>query len=155
MKRFGFRKILGSPLLLMLLLLATPVVAALWYRADAAQRAPLIGDYDWSKHPNALLIAYPPDDCGCGASTSELVTAGLKHDLDVLVIAVKPSRELNELKRSFPSRRVVINAKTPELIVRRFSPRDKVTTVLIQNGRTVRKVEGGYLDASFFGAKEQ
>lgn len=149
-----FRKVLGSPLLLLVLLLATPVVAALWYRADAAQKVPAIGSYDWSKHPNALLISYPPDDCGCGASTSELVTAGLKHKLDVLVIASKPSKELSTLKQSFSPPRVVIGSKVSESIVRRFSPRDKVTTVLIQNGRIMRKVEGGYLDESFFDAKE-
>ena len=153
MKRFGWRKILGSPVLLILLLLATPVVAALWYRADAAQKVPAIGSYDWSKHPNVLLISSPPDDCGCGASTSELVTAGLKHNLAVLVIASKPSKELNGLKRDFAERGVVVNDKVSEPVLRRFSPRDKVTTVLVQDGRMVRKVEGGYLEESFF-AKE-
>lgn len=147
---FNFKRILGSPLLFVLLLAGTSAVAFLWYEAEAAQRAPAIAGYDWGMHQNVLLISYPPDDCGCGASVSEMVEAGLKNDLDVLVIASSPSMELSEVKRVFPSPRVTFATNVNTQIVRRFSPRDKIASIRIQNGRITRQVAGAFLPDSFF-----
>ena len=80
-------RVSSSSLLCACLLLAISAVAAAWNKTDAAQRAPAIPGYNWDKHPNTLLIAYPTKDCGCGSSPVERVEEGLKHGLDVLVIA--------------------------------------------------------------------
>lgn len=147
---FNFKRILGSPLLFVLLLAGTSAVAFLWYEAEAAQRAPAITGYDWTMHQNALLISYPPDDCGCGASVSELVEAGLKHDLDVLVIASSPSTEMDDVKRSFPEVRVIITTNVSLETIRRFSPRNKIAAVRIHQGRVIRQTQGSFLPESFF-----
>lgn len=151
MTKIKFAHILGSPLLCILLLAGTSTLAALWYKTEAAQRAPAIVDYDWAKHPNTLLIAYPLHDCGCGISVSEAVEAGLKHGLDVLVIASKPSAELSALtKADFPQSRFFLVTNVNSGIIQQFSPRDKMAVVHVQNGRIIRQSHGAFLQEPFF-----
>ena len=90
-------QVVGSPVLLVLLLGATFFAAASWYRADAAQRAPEVGGFSWTRHPNALMIVYPTKSCGCGAAPLVRVQEGLEHGLDVVVIAPTVSDELKPL----------------------------------------------------------
>lgn len=67
-------RLLSSPLLLVVLLVAASIFAVSWYQTESVRRAPNIPGYDWAKHPNTLLIAAPlGDHClSCGLSISDL-----------------------------------------------------------------------------------
>lgn len=103
-------RLLSSPLLFVVLLVAALTFVASWYQTESVRRAPDIAGYDWGKHPNTLLIAAPlGDNCSlCGLSISDLSAEGLKHGLDVLVIAARDSRELKTLRKSHPHSRLSI-----------------------------------------------
>lgn len=125
------------------LLLAAFALAARLHRVDAAFAAPTVPGYDWAKHPNTLLLIYPTADCGCGPAPAERVQEGLKRGHDVLVVAAKPSKELNALKTQFfPRARFALVTNLDSAIIKRFSPEDKVATVWIENGRIARRSEG-------------
>lgn len=94
--------LLDSPLLFVILLLMTSALATSLYQAHASLQPPTIANYNWSEHPNTLLIAYPvANSCStCNISVRDWANQGLRHHLDVLVIASHEAYELKQLKRA-------------------------------------------------------
>lgn len=68
---------------------------------------------------------------------------GLKQGRDVLVIAAKPAKDLEALRKAgFPAARFSFITHANPDIIKRFSPKDQVATVQIQNGRIVERAAG-------------
>jgi len=59
-----------------------------WRKNAAHLTPPQLAAYEWTQHPQALLISYPVDECGC-APLADLVRLGLQNNLDIVVISPK------------------------------------------------------------------
>lgn len=134
-------RFLGSPLSLILLVAAALSLTAAWRKSEAALEAPQIGAYDWVLHPNTLLVVYPADDCGCGLTSTDWVTQGVEHQLDVLIASEAKQPEWDLLQKRFPQR-VSIATGVSKNIIQRFSPRKRVGAAWIKNGRIVHQIDG-------------
>lgn len=151
MRKFDAARLLGSPVTLVCLLLATSAFTFGWLRANAAGRPPAVPNFSWNEHPNALLVAFPTNDCGCGLSPVEWVSTGISHHLHVLLVASQPLPAFATLKSAgFPARDVSIVTNADPDLVRRFSSGDKAGAARIRDGRMVFQVQGGVPPESFF-----
>lgn len=145
---------LNSPLLLIVLFPLVCWLSMGWYHANAALRAPILPGYDWAKHSDALLISYPPNDCGC-APIADLVSLGLHHGLDVVAVADAPSSMMDALKKDkLPANRLSVITNVPSDIIKSLGVHDKPIAWRIHNGRVVGRSLGGIPSDAFFEAKE-
>jgi len=144
----------NSPLLLIVLLPVVCLLSIGWYRSNAALHAPVLPGYDWAKHPDALLLSYPPNDCGC-APVADLVSLGLHHGLDVVAVADAPSSMLDALKKDkLPANRLSVITNVSPAVIKSLDVHDKPIAWRIHNGRVVRRSLGGIPSDAFFEAKE-
>lgn len=136
---------MGSPVLSLFLLTAIFGLMAVWHlNANAAKLPPSITGFEWSQHPNTLLISYPANECGCGPAPSERVSEGLAQGEDVLVIASAPSPRLDALRKMpFPRLRFLLVDNVSENVIRRFSPRDQAVEIQVRQGQIVKGGENG------------
>lgn len=133
------------------LLLSAGLLAFSLYSANAASAPPPIPGYNWVQHSDALLIAVPPDDCGCGQSLGEWISNGTSRRLDVLIVSAKPNPDLDTLKKAgFPSGRVAIHTNITPSLIQKLSPNGQTTVLRIQNGRIQRRFAGGVPPKSFW-----
>ncbi len=144
--------LLSSPYLLVLLLLTASALATVATRRWTAGRAPSIPGFNWSQHPNSLLLATPlADACStCNLSLAGWATLGFQSGFDVVVVAARPTIELKALRKQFPQARLSIVTDVAEATIKRFSQGDKIGGVLIRQGRILRQQRGGTPPASFF-----
>lgn len=137
-------RVMDSPFVLLFFVLLASALGGAWYQKSyAAFAAPAIPGYDWSRHPDGLLIAVPPGDCGCSMTASDLASKGIAKRLDVLVIASGRHEQVDELKKQrLPQARLSIMTNVNRDIIKQFSPHDKIAAVRIRNGRIVQHAEG-------------
>ena len=145
------KRILDSYVLLSFLLLLSGTFSYALYKQHTATYAPAIEGYDWTQHPEALLIVYPlADSCNtCGLSTTGWINRGLKHRLNVLVIATNSNQILDQIKKEYRSSQVRV-ITTHEDVIRQFSSGDKIGALRIRMGRILKQQQGGVPPASFF-----
>lgn len=143
MKQLNLARVMGSPVLFFFLLAAMFGISAVWYRSEnTAKLPPHVVGFDWSQHPDALLISYPPEECGCGPSASERVSEALQQGRDVLVIASELSPELKALRtKPFPSSRFLLVSNVSEGVIRRFSPSNEAVEIQVRKGQIVHNGE--------------
>ena len=140
--------VINSPFLLPILICAAIALAITLNKVLAADRAPTIAGYEWSKHPEALLVVYPlADACStCNLSITGWAERGLQHQLDVLIIASRPNRELKEIRKYLPRAdevRLSVITGVDEEVIRKFSRDDKIGGVRIHQGRIHARQVGG------------
>lgn len=136
-----FARVSRSPISLSFLLATTISLVIVWQRSEAVMNAPQIKGYDWTQHPNALLVVYPEDDCGCGLTVSNWVKSGIVKQLDVVVVSKANQPEWDVLKKEYPNK-VTIVTNAPSDIMQEFTPRKSVGAAWIQNGKIVRRTDG-------------
>lgn len=146
-----FQRAINSPLLFVLVFVASLTLSALWFRTETALAAPQIGRYNWENHPNALLVFYR-GNC-CGTPVSDWIEAGTARDLDVLIASEKPSKELRLVAQYFGKSGVTVETNVNRNLMTKFSPNDVATIVRVQNGRITRQVQG--TDPESFFANER
>ncbi len=140
-----------SPIMLVCLLLLAAVLAAAFYRKARASTPPPISGFQWARHPDTLLLAVPPGDCGCGLPLSEWVRSGASHSLHVLIVASKAEGDVAVLKQTrFPTRLVSVLADVDAGTIKRLAPGNQVTATLVRGGHIVSRLEGGLPSANFF-----
>ena len=146
MKR-GVLRLLESRLLAIILAAATIGLGASWVRANAARVAPSVSGYDWSRHPQALLVVVPPDGCGCGPKPLAIARDALKVGQDVVIVAGASKTgasmpEVREVREAhFPAARVAIYTVDAAL-VKRFAPAKEIATVEVKEGRILDQSRG-------------
>lgn len=149
----NFGRVVDSPLLLLCLVVVTSALGGAWYhKVYAAFSAPAISGYDWSKHPDALLIAVPlSGDCGCGGiSIEDRVKQGVKHNLDVVIVASRSHPEVTALRKvRLQQGRLAIIANVNRNVIKRFSSDGKLALARIYKGRIIRHAEGDVPRAFF------
>ena len=156
----AFARFWSSPLLSVILGVSFLTLGGIFLHAQSAQRAahsaPQLTGYDWSQHPETLLVVYPlADACSsCNLSIAGWAERGLKANLDVVVIANKPNSELKQLRESLsfppsPQRLSIVTGVAPE-IIKRFSIGDKIGGVRVHNGRIIQQQTGGSPPVTFF-----
>lgn len=147
--RTGFlARLMGSPVLFVVLFISAFGLAAAWQKAENAKAPPAIAGYDWAQHPDTLLISVPPTDCDCGLTPSEWAKQGISHKLDVLVLSDKKQPAWSALKRLFPQR-VSIFTNADAGVVKRLSLRGKTTATWVRSGRMFRQADGVPPDSFF------
>lgn len=151
----GFSRILSSPFLLVAFSLTASVLGTILYKRDADLRAPEVPGYNWSRHPQALLLAYPlADACSsCNLSISGWAEYGLQHNLDVLVIATRNNRELDTLRNAQSG--VFLVTDVDEGIIKKFSIGDKIGAVRVDKGRIVARQIGGSPSARLLNGQQR
>lgn len=120
-----------------------------WSRKRAELVAPIVPGYSWQQHPNAVLLTYPIDDCGC-VHLDDVVSAATKQGADVVVASVGSQEMLDKVKAQFSKRDLHIYVGADPKLIARFSPRHKLGMVHIVDGQIVAQAEGGMPDVSFF-----
>lgn len=151
MAKINFTCAMGSPALLICGVFVALGLTANWYRTYAALTPPHISGYDWAKHPNVLLVSYPPDDCNCGAAPSKWVRAALRNGLDVVVIASRPNRELDVLQKTrLSAPHLAVFPHTNPDLIKSLSPNETTTGLRVRNGRIIRSAEGNLPPDTFF-----
>lgn len=142
--------ILDSRWISICLLLALFIVGTAFYKVSLALTPPTIINYDWTKHPNVLLISYPPEDCGCGFTVSDWVSLGKLHKLDVLVIASRSNSTLNSLKNE-SQKGVEVATNVEQSVIKKLSPNGRITAVRIRNAHILRQTQSSAPQDVFFG----
>ena len=141
----GVLRLLESRLLAIILAAATIGLGANWVRANAARTAPSVSGYDWSRHPQALLVVVPPD--GCGPKPLSIVRDALKAGQDVVIVAGASKTgasmpEVREVREAhLPAARVAIYTVDAAL-VKRFAPAKEIATVEVKEGRILDQSRG-------------
>ena len=151
MSRGRMARVIDSPVLLACFLLLGAALVTASYRTATASLPPPIAGFDWAQRPDTLLLSVPPNDCGCGLSLSQWISAASARGLHVLIAASASDDNLRDLKKAgFPARRVSILTDVDAGTMRRLSPRDQTTATLVRHGRVVSKLESGMPPPSFF-----
>ena len=143
-------RIVDSPFVLVLLMIATLVCGIAWRRVYAAATPPAIVGYDWGKHPNALMVVVPPDECGCGMKPSKVAQQAVAQNVDVVVLASRSSDSTKEVEDlGLPHQKLALFLDAPENTVRRFSHKQGFSVVRVIDGRITQEFEGN-LPEDFF-----
>lgn len=144
-------RLADSPVLLACLLLLAAVLAAASYRKASASTPPPVSGFNWAQHPDTLLLAVPPGDCGCGLSLSEWVRMGVGQRLHVLIVASQANDSLKALEQAkLPVRSVSILSGVDARTIKQLAPKDQVTATLVRGGHVTSRLEGGIPPANFF-----
>ncbi len=134
---------LDSPLFLLPLVFAVTAVGVAWQETRDAALPPNLPSYDWGKHPNALLIAIPTNDCGCGMKPVQVAKAALEHGLDVVIVATKPGKEIARVQQAkLPPGRVALFTDVRASVVGRFIADRSSGVALIRDGRITHQIKG-------------
>ena len=143
-------RFLDSPLLLVCLILFTGLLAVKAYTLYAASNAPAFRGWDWSRHPQTLLVAYPSPSCGCGPTVPAAVRQGLAHHLDVLVVTDLTGKDAAALTTGLPDTHVHLIAEIGQSFMHRLSPNGKTALKMVRQGRVTRILTGGVIPDGFF-----
>ena len=127
--------------------LALGVKLALLY---AALSAPAIPGWNWSEHPNTLLIAYRASTCGCGAHLSGAISQAANHHAEVLVVASASDKADAGLAGITADPRTRLITGVGEKDLRRLSPLGRTAILSIQHGRISHQITGSVLPDDFF-----
>lgn len=136
-----FSKLLDSPLLFCILLLAVLSLSWAWYRSDSRNNAPFIPEYSWANHPDVAVIANE-SEC-CGITNYEWVKTALRNKADVLVISNHPDSELENFAKRNHHPRFQFLVTDDKSLIQFFSPGGHMAGARVVNGRVLEKVEGG------------
>lgn len=143
----GFARALDSPLFLFPLVFAVTAVGVAWRGTRDAASPPDLPSYDWGKHPNALLIAVPSDDCGCGMKPVQVAKTALDNGLDVVIVTAKPGKEIARVQQAkLPPERTALFTSVRPSIVERFSADRSSGVALIRDGRITHQIKGNLPD---------
>lgn len=151
MKTSLYARIVDSPVLFLCLFVGTCGLALRWQQVQASSTPPSVPSYNWSQHPDTLLISYPPVDCDCTIPPTDWIQAGLNRKLEVLVITSRKHLGLDALKRlSLQQPRVrIVTTVSPE-IIKRLSPLGNPTAIWINKGRMIRSSSDTTVPDRFF-----
>lgn len=103
-RRLG--NLLNSPILLVMLLLATVGLAFKWHAIQKSLDAPILPGWNWSSHPNSLLIYYPNTDCGCGPGLLPALKQALSGKLNVVVVSNVQGQKLTAVTQQMKNSHV-------------------------------------------------
>ena len=115
-----------------------------------ALAAPAIKGWDWSDHPNTMLIAYRSSTCGCGAHLSGAISEAAGHDAQVLVIASASDKNDTGLAGIAADPRTHLITGVPDADLRRLSPLGRTAILNIRHGRITHQITGSVLPEDFF-----
>lgn len=149
------QNLLNSPILLVVLLLATVASCGKWYALEALSQAPSLHNWNWLSHPNALLIYYPDTDCGCGPGLGNVLNQGRTAHLDTVIVTDiqgKRLTQLNEMGQTLKIKVVNDSSKTvlTNWIGRNWSYKGNITVLRIQDGHVLRRTSGTNISDDFF-----
>ncbi|RYX81905.1 hypothetical protein EON83_21935 [bacterium] len=148
-------RVLDTPFVSCVLIILTIGAGSLWYRSNADQLPPEIGDYNWNAHPNTMLIVVPSNYCGCGASPTTLTLQALDHNLDVIVVSDKPGTLLTDVEKMHSSaKRVTLFDKAGPELMARFCPTNNLGIARIKNNH-IEEMALGTIPDDFFGKEGQ
>jgi len=140
----------ASPITFLCLAAVTVALTAKLALLYTALAAPAIQGWNWSDHPNTLLIAYRASTCGCGAHLSEAISQGTQHHADVLVVASAADTGDASLAPVRADRRVrVLSGISPQTLSR-LLPKGGTAILNVQHGRITRRITGSVLPDDFF-----
>ena len=149
-KKGRLERLVGSPLLLVALVLATSILTFKWYSLQAVLRAPVLPGWSWAAHPNTLLIYYPHTDCGCGPGLSAaLGQADAKH-FDVAVITDVQGKKLAAVAQEANTFHAHLLASAKPEALRRWLRNGNALMLHVRNGRVVGQAAGTVIPESFF-----
>lgn len=132
--------LLGSRALLIGMMAATSILGFTWYITARSMRAPEIPGYDWHTHPIALLIVDRPD-CGCSLSASQWAFQGLVHNLDVLVVSVKPVDGIDRMQAGSGHGHLTLFQPADQRFIDRLTPDGRTIAMVIRNGYITRSFQ--------------
>lgn len=146
-RRLG--NLLNSPILLVMLLLATVGLAFKWHAIQKSLDAPILPGWSWSSHPSSLLIYYPNTDCGCGPGLLPALNQAQSGKLDVIVVSDVQGQKLTAITQQMKNSHVpfVVSAN-PQSISPLFHSNNTML-LHVRNGRVVGHAAGTVLPASF------
>jgi len=146
-RRLG--NLLNSPILLVVMVLATIGLALKWYSLQASLRAPDLPSWNWSAHPNTLLIYYPHTDCGCGPGLSAaLGQANAKH-FDIAIISDVQGENLSHLNEVAIHSHAFLLSSIGSSQLKKWCPTGNTTMLCIKNGYIIRKLYGTNIPTEF------
>lgn len=143
-------RLAASPLTFFCLAAVTLALAAKLALLYTALAAPAISRWNWSDHPNTLLIAYRASTCGCGAHLSGAITEGTQHHADVLVVAsVADAGDASLAPVSADQRVRILSGISPQMLSR-LLPKGGTAILNVQRGRITHQITGSVLPDDFF-----
>ena len=152
--RRRFASLFGSPLLFLCLSATTVALAVklalLYTTLHAALAAPAIPGWNWENHPNTLLIAYKATTCGCGAHLTDVISQGVQHHADVVVVASAADARDASLAPVRADRRVQILSGISPQTLSRLLPKGGTAILNVQHGRITRRITGSVVPDDFF-----
>ena len=86
-KKHWLGNLFSSPILLAVLTLAAVGLAFKWHAIQKSSDAPILPGWNWSSHPNFLLIYYPNTDCGCGPGLLTALNQAQAEKFDVIAVS--------------------------------------------------------------------
>ncbi len=141
--------LLNSPVSLVVLSLAIVGLAFKWHAIQKSSDAPILPGWNWSSHPNSLLIYYPSTDCGCGPGLLPALNQAQSGRLDVIVVSDVQGQKLaavtQQVKSSHVPLVVCANLQSMSPLLRS----NNTMLIHVRNGRVVGHASGTIIPASF------
>ncbi len=148
-KKKRLERLINSPVLLVVLAIATVGLGSKWYMLEASFRAPDLAGWSWSAHPNTLLIYYPNTDCGCGPGLSAALNQARHKHFDVALITDVQGRKMDVVTEEVNSSHAHLVSLANTKSLNHWLRGGNTTMLRIRNGQVVGRAEGTVLPDSF------
>ena len=140
----------SSPIVFLCLTAVTAVLVAKLVLLYTSMAAPAIHGWNWSDHPNTLLIAYRASTCGCGAHLADAVSQGVQHHAEVLVVASAADAGSTGLAAVRADRHVRLLSGVSSQTLLSLLPTGGTAILNVQHGRITHRITGSVLPDDFF-----